>query len=398
MKLHAAVSTAHQPTNLRPILDRVFRANPGYELVAYNRLPAEQQELFANLRRDSDFYGILRPKEGASLAVKSACHDTALLYYALQNPDTLPPFVIAGEPEETNRAMAMLVLDGVFELELNGRMVHGAEAFADICEPPAPEAACSTIATISQQALQYGQSLPIGDAGSLSARLYSYGRLPVSPQWRKKYPSEDAVRRCLGVEPQGENARRLDADWHALPPDPENDGWIAWQSRQAPPPAEAMYKLYVSPHPDFLREAFDAMTPIFTAARAHAFKVGKDLAGILRPDKFVAYFSRFDQVEQSARAILEKLPECPAHGVPFTAELGSPLVSWGIDPAAEDDAPVWLARQSWRLWITNRLAVALLVGKQNAAPGMEPWRFAIERLRFEGVDTENWTPARKETN
>ena len=292
----------------------------------------------------------------------------------------------------------MLVLDGVLEVESNGRMVHGAEAFAEICTKPAAEAPLSQIAMISRQALQYGQSLPVTDAGELSSRLYSYGRLAMSPQWRKKYPSEDAVRRCLGVEPDGENARKLDLNWLALPPDPNNDGWIAWQSRQPRPPAESMYKLYVSPRPDFLRIAFDAMTPMLTAAGAHAFKVGKDLAGILRPDKFVAYFGRFEQVEQAAKAIVEKLPECPAHGVPFTAQLGSPLVSWGIDPPTEDDAPAWLSRQSWRLWVTNRLAVSLLLGKQNATPGMEPWTFAIERLRLEGVDTDTWTPVHKESN
>lgn len=402
MKLPAAVSTAHQPANLRPILDRIFRANPGYELVAYNRLPAEQQELFVNLRRDPDFYGILRPRDGASLAVKSACRDTALLFLTLQEPDALPPFVLAGDSGETNRALAMLVLDGVFEMETNGRMVHGAEAFADICEPPAAAAAISGIAAISRQALQYGQSLPLTEAAALSARLYSYGRLPLSPEWRRKYPNEDAVRRCLGVEPDGANTARLAQDWHALPPDPDNDGWIAWQSRHAPPPAEAMYKLYVSPHPDHLRAAFDVMTPALTAARAHAFKVGKDLPGVLRPDKFVAYFATLAQVRQAAGAILDQLANCPAHGVPFTAELGSPLVSWGIDPPIESDAPVWLSRQSWRLWVTNRLALALLSARQNDTQsdtqGMAPWQFAIERLRLEGVDTDTWTPIREERN
>jgi len=396
MKKQVAVSKANQPANLRPILDRIFRANPGYELVAYDRLPAEQQELFINLQRDPDFYGILRPNEGAPLAVKSVCQDTAKLFFALQEPGVMPPFVRDGEAAETNRAVAMLVLDGVLEMETDGRMVHGAEAFAEICEPSAEDGMDSAIAVMSRQALQYGQSLPFTDITALSARLYSYGRIAMSPHWKSKFPNEDAVRRCLGVETGGVNARRLEANWQALPPDPDNDGWIAWQSRQAPPPAVAMYKLYVSPHPSFLRDAFDAMPGVLSAAGAHAFKVGKDAAGILRPDKLVAYFSSFEQVEQAADALLARLEDCGEHGVPFTAELGSPLVSWGIDPPREDDAPVWLSRQSWRLWVTNRLAVALLLGKQNASDGMEPWRLAIELLRFEAVNTDIWTPAQKE--
>ena len=398
MKQQTTISTAHEAAKIRPILDRTFRANPGYELVAFNRLSAEQQDLFANLRRDPDFFGILRPKGDAQLAVKSACRDTALMFYALQEPGVLPAFVLSGEPEEANRAMAKLVLDAVFEMESGGRMVHGAEALAEICEPPASGAPISEIARLSQQAMQYGQSLPFNDASALSARLYSYGRIAMSPAWKRKFPGEGAVRQCLGLDEGAENARRLDAQWHPLPADPGNDGWIAFQSRQASLAGATMYKLYVSPRPDSLRQAFDAMVPVLTGARAKAFKVGKDLAGVLRPDKFVAYFSRFEHVERAAGAILARLSGCPSHGVPFTAELGSPLVSWGIDPPSEEDAPVWLSRQSWRLWVTNRLAVALLAGTQNAAAGLEPWKFAVERLRLEGVDTDTWSPMRKGNN
>ena len=138
--------------------------------------------------------------------------------------------------------------------------------------------------------------------------------------------------------------------------------------------------------------------PTASASGACAFKVGKDLSGILRPDKFVAYFPDFEEVQRVAGDILAELSGCPSHGVPFTAEIGTPLVSWGIDPPTEDDAPVWLSRQSWRLWVTNRLAAALLATRQNTSTGIEPWRFAIERLRLEGVDTDTWTPARKEYN
>ena len=40
---------------------RRFRANPNYELVLYDRLPAEEQESFAELQKDPNSYGILRP-------------------------------------------------------------------------------------------------------------------------------------------------------------------------------------------------------------------------------------------------------------------------------------------------------------------------------------------------
>ena len=111
----------------------------------------------------------------------------------------------------------------------------------------------------------------------------------------------------------------------------------------------------------------------------------------------VAYFDAWAPLEVAARALQRSLAGCPAQGVPFTAQFGdSPLLSWGIDPAEESAAPKWMARESWRLWVTNRLAAGLLAAVRSGTPSspreVEPWRFAMERLRLEGVDTDTWTP------
>jgi hypothetical protein len=63
-----------------------------------------------------------------------------------------------------------------------------------------------------------------------------------------------------------------------------------------------------------------------------------------------------------------------------------------MDPPAEPGTPLWQERASWRLWVTNRLATALLSAKTSALQTMEPWQFALERLRLEGVDIASWTP------
>jgi hypothetical protein len=92
---------------------------------------------------------------------------------------------------------------------------------------------------------------------------------------------------------------------------------------------------------------------------------------------------------------MQKLSGCPLHGVPFTAELaGGGLLSWGIDPPAEKQTVPWLERESWRLWVANRLASALLLAKTSTKADIQPWRFALERLRLEGVDTQTWAPSR----
>ena len=44
---------------LKNITGACFRANPGYQLVLFDRLPPEQQEALRDLTRDPDFYGVL---------------------------------------------------------------------------------------------------------------------------------------------------------------------------------------------------------------------------------------------------------------------------------------------------------------------------------------------------
>jgi hypothetical protein len=81
--------------------------------------------------------------------------------------------------------------------------------------------------------------------------------------------------------------------------------------------------------------------------------------------------------------------------VPFTAALDEAgLLSWGIDPPKHEQSLGWAAHESWRLWLTNRLAAALLLAKAGPSSQVEPWQFAIERLRFEGIEPYTWTPSK----
>ena len=395
----APAAVAGTPLRLKPVLDGIFRANPSYELLSFDRLPGDQQELFFSLRGDPNFYGILRPRDGVQLPLKSACRDTALLFLSLQQAAKLPAFVQTGRGNGTNQEIAELVLDGVLEMQHEGQMLHGAAAFAALCEPEEMAGAACEIAQLSRDALIYAQSLPFFDANLLASRLYGYGRIPSTALWKARFPSPDAIRQCLQIRDRGKNAARLARHWTELPSDPSNDGWIFWQrNRAATERRTETYKLYVSPHPAFLREAFEALIAGAESGGAMAFKVGRNLPGILRPDKMIAYFTNLDHLHDAAATILSKLEGCPAQGVPFTAQIESPLVSWGIDPPEENEMPPWLVRQSWRLWVSNRLAIALLTARRTPTDRMEPWQFAMQRLRLEGVDTHTWSPIGKEEN
>jgi hypothetical protein len=208
-------------------------------------------------------------------------------------------------------------------------------------------------------------------------------------------PSEEAVSEFLGIS-GWTSLGCIRENWRPVERPAANQPWFEWQSRGNRPEGSAGghgYKLYVSPQPDALPAAFPAVVEILRDSDAHAFKVGRTAIGLLRPDKLVVYFQDFDSLQRTAGDIALALAGCAVHGVPFTAAIGSDgLLSWGIDPQPEKDALSWRGPESWRLWITNRLAAALVSARLNPTQTLQPWQFALQRLRLEQIDTDTWAP------
>jgi hypothetical protein len=383
------------------LLGRGFRANPAYELVLWDRLAPGERQALQQLREDPELYGVLRPRPPAGAAdiatdiaagpgVKAVDRETALLFLTLREPGALPAYVQEVLGAAAGPAVARLVADGVLEVEQDGAFVHGAAAFAPAAGGDAGEGmGGGRLAALSLAALRYGAALAVDDPLRLSLRLYAYNRRPLTPRWQRRLPSAAAVRDHLGIAPGGTNRALLDGAWKPARP---SEAWLSWTSRRPEPESAgggATHKLYVSPAPEALADSFGAILDALTAARAAQLKVGAGAAGVLRPDKLVAYFPSFERLAAAAEEVAARLGGVPAQGVPFTSEIGGDgLLSWGMDPPA---ARSWNGRESWRLWLTHRLARALLSARGAAAP--EPWRFALERLRLEGVDTASWTPA-----
>jgi hypothetical protein len=76
--------------------------------------------------------------------------------------------------------------------------------------------------------------------------------------------------------------------------------------------------------------------------------------------------------------------------VPFTSAITQDgLLSWGIDL---DIGPNLADRVSWRWWVTRQLAEYLKAGAQAPVQGCTPRDFALQRIRLNGVDPQNWMP------
>lgn len=381
---------------LRNILDANFRANPEYQLVLFDRLPAEQREALKGLTEEPEFYGVLLSETDGR--AKSACRDAALLFFTLARAGRIPTYVRTLFGERANQAIAELVLDRVLQIEAGGQFVGGSEAFASIYEERAKTAPSGSCAQLSRNALIYAQALDLDDVGRLSGRLYFYNRYPVDEEWKRRFPGTDKVAEYLEITSDGENRKILDRRWTMARASASSEGWFAWGNTEmradARTPGGQTYKLYVSPKPDSVHDAFRTVLEVLASSPAQQFKIGNSASGLLRPDKLVIYFSEIDDLRETAQRLSTALAGCPVHGVPFTAPMGEDdgLLSWGIDPSQEIASPLWAERESWRLWVTNRLAASLLSAKRTADSNLEPWRFAMERMRLDNVDTDTWTP------
>jgi len=377
------------------ILERGFRANPSFDLVLFDRLDPRERETLADLRKDPDFYGILRPHPGDTkanaLGVKSVDRETALLFLTLREPGPLPSYMRSLVGDGILRVVARLVADAILEVEEDGSFISGAAALPLFAERRSGGGERGgRLADISLAALRYAQDLAEDDALMLSFRLYGYNRRPLTPAWKRLLPKGESVLAWLGIGPGGARRQLLDRSWERTG-GASAEWWLSWRSRQDGDLSGggATWKLYVSPVPEALPESFGDILEALAAGRAAQFKVGADALGILRADKIVAYFPSFERLATAAEALETRLSGIPAQGVPFTSEIGGDgLLSWGVDPPREEAAAG--GGESWRLWLTHRLARALLSAR--SVPDAEPWQFALDRVRLEGVDTDTWTP------
>jgi len=380
------------------LLQHAFRASAAYEFVHFRRFAGGEVEVADDLSRDADMRGMLRPRGPNALGVKTATRGLAALFRALTVPGPLPKRLRQSDADETAREVARLVLDGILEVERDGRFVSGAEA--EHLLPPSPDvgiAANDRLARLSREAIRYGEALEIDDPGSLSARIYFYNRVPVAPRWAHRLTTPDSIIEFLGLTSGGETRTLLDRHWSLVRPE-EAQGWLMCVPREK---QRARYgdatvdKLYVSPTVPALPDVLRVVVSTLAAHGPTTFKIGSDIHSLFSPDKLVVYFFEPGLLDVVADELRRVLDGTAAHGVPFTASLESQgLLSRGVDPPHRTKTLSWRETESWRLWVTNRLAVYLLTAKatRSSVTAISAADFAIARLRLDGVDTSTWSP------
>lgn len=241
-------------------------------------------------------------------------------------------------------------------------------------------ASAQTLGQISESVLLTAAALaPASDSEATAGVLYHGNWLPLSPTWLARFPDEHAVTRFVASESSA--TRLLASRWL----ESRDRTWIHWNSAPAAR-GKCPFKVYVSVAPDDLPVAFGRCVEVLTAQAVPSFKLSRHPRGLLRPDRMVAYCSTRAQTDALVRALDTALAGLTAQGVPFTAAVGSPAVSWARDPPSD----VTAYAPSWRRWVTRKLAAYLHAS--DAADSQARAVFACARLRQDGVDPDVWAP------
>lgn len=364
-----------------------FRTNPHLELALTERLSPEDRAAFEPLRAAPGLYGVARDRRGT--IQRAVDCDTALLLHALRDPGPLPTFA----RQHPRGLVTRMVLDSLLEIRLGEEFVCGPRALERL-QSETTAHSVGVLGRLAHRALQYAQSLDLRDLPDLTLRLYTYHRFPLAPRHTRQLPDEASVERFLRIDTGGGWRPLLEASWK--PGRSDRFGWLGWRRRNLrhgrAPGGGATYKLYLSPRLEDLPRVFARLLEVLPATTAHYFKVGSTAVGLLRPDKLVVYFKEYEGLAAAVDMLSPHLKGVAVQGVPFSAELTADgLLSWGADPPEAESTLPAEGGSSWRLWIVHQLASALLEACNQPSSAVPPWRFALERLRLEGIDVEHWT-------
>ncbi len=376
------------------LTERTFRCNPAYRCEQIDRSSDPGHTRLLEQISNPQITAVFRPAPG-DLGTQVAGSEVALLFQSLATPSKLPRHWMAElSGDNIRRILSVLILDQIIEVETDQGFLSGIEAHHILFKKRSSSRPDDAIGRLSVAALKYGQALMMQDYLELSARLYCFNRTPASAYWRSQLSSRSKVAEFLGIGSGGCNHEILERYWIRVSGQVERPEWLSWQRNNLHGHSQAgrRYKLYISPEPKCLRDALQVTLPIISGLGAHTFKVGSDMYGVLRPDKLVAYFSNRARMLEAAKQIRSKLSGVPAQGVPFSGSLdANGAVSWGVDPPKHVLHFPWNGR-SWRYWVTDRLATALITGGRRVVPFVSAWEFALDRVRLDGVDTELWEP------
>jgi hypothetical protein len=374
-----------------------LRPGSSYQLVEWNELNITEQKMLSGLHDEAEVYGIFQPLFSSShLTKKVAYKEVALLYLHLNKTNNLPHYLFLSAEEKLNETITQLVLDNILEIEYEGNFVSGTAAVKAIFGETffENEIIPDYLSKLSMGAIQYALLLHDLDMRSLSRKLYTFNTTPWNEYAKSKFYAEHSIKEFLFPSANKEINNLLSEFW--LSNLSEGKYWLSWWKKKANEDFlitsdKPTFKLYISPVINDLPKVFQRVIPILSASSVFNFKIGGNIEALLRPDKMVVYFENRKELMETASLLKKELKGYKSQGVPFTSQIDEQgILSWGVDPA--DSAVLsTIEAGSWRLKVTDQLALAILQAQKDRLNLQLSIQFIRKKLLSVGINTESWT-------
>lgn len=386
------------------MFDKEFRLNPIFTITPVEKLSEGQKRKFRRVIEKKDIYGLLHAPPGAKATVKALNRKLADFLNRLRRPCKIADlFPEAGEEDNSGKQqfIVQLVLDSVLEVKYEKSFISGVEAVNRVLLPsmktqkPDVPGSKNHVQALSGKAIDFTLNSALIQPRDMSSFMYNFNRLPLCRRWRQRLPDEASVTEFLGL--------KEDNSWRGMPErvklrtvETDEEGnlkvfdqfWRYWYLGDKKEGRETSnYKVYVSPLPEDVPEVFRIVRDDFVHSGACAMKIGRNLTELLRSDKFIVYFSEYKAAFDFAVKLSGSTASYRYQGVPFSFQIDpdKPLVSLGVDPPLK-----FGERNSWRHYITNKLALAIQGVWRSETK--EPLEHINTHMRMVGVDSINWRP------
>lgn len=390
------------------LLGQVCRLNPVLELITVDKLTDQQRRKLAHFLRDRKVYGFLHAPADAKLTVKSVNRDLAEFLLAMAEPAKLGDVLDRygrGSQEEKASFVVQLVLEGVLEVNAGEEYISGVAALNRILSPTgvasgeglgiSDEESKTWTQRLSEGAIRLAFASALTQPRDITFVLYNFNRIPTTRRRRRALPDEAAVADYLGINADGVWPG-MPSRVHQKPVRVRDDGsmngfdvfWRSWRIGERTSAAEKpTYKVYYSALPEDLPEVFRIVREAACQSEARSMKIGRVLAGLLRPDKLIVYFSRYPEAREFALSMSRRLRDFKGQGNPFSFQVNPEhaLVTMGVDPPRKLDEFL-----SWRVYVTGKLALAIQGARRDQT--RDALAYVADYLRLLGVDGRSWSP------
>lgn len=380
-----------------PLCKRVFRLNPRYRLVRLNTASGDLRDLAQRLSADPELYGLLLPDSGGGLATKAVNRDVWRLLAAMRTPASA--LTAARSSADYRRFLIKQLVDGVLEVAGERGFVSGVEGLRLLVPARKNEFVGHPLQLLSRRAIEIGYQSGVNALSPLACRLYFHNRIPVTREWLGRFPDESAMLKFLKL--------RLDGTWPGMPssvrpaavhsgkePDSAKRYWRCWDISGSPrlkPGTQTVFKVYLCVRPEAADILLHHALRSLPGSGASRLKIPRTAQGLLRPDKFVVYFASRRDAEAFGRRVAADARLVPPQPTPFTAPLDDiGIASMGADPPSFMEAMPGQERSSWRFWVSQRLARAILNVRRS--PSADPVSDVLAAVKSSGVDPEAWLP------